>query len=209
MSQKDPEKYHFLVKLALESGAADAKIIPANQVIVEDRVVLKCKSCKHYGETLACPPYTPSAEQFRKIVLEYSYAMFMKFSTTASVDSEVYPHLMTYLTNDSLSKEIKDKAAKFWQDWKESKYKILQSIVGLEKAAMKQGYSLAMAFVSGHCQLCDKCNTDTKICRHPEIMRMSEDAIGVNVKKTAANAGIAFQFPFTSSAESFGLLLIE
>ncbi len=210
MSQNSVEKFQFLAKLALENGAADAKIIPASQVVIEDRVVLKCKvGCNHYGETLACPPYTPTAEQFRKIVSEYSYAMFMKFTTTASCDPDVYPYLMTYQTNPTLSQDIKDKAAKFWQGWKDSKQKMLISVVGLEKAAMKQGYSLAMAFISGHCQLCEKCNTETKICRHPELMRISEDAIGVNVKKTAANAGIAFQFPFTSSADSFALLLIE
>jgi predicted metal-binding protein len=210
MSQANSEKYQFLIKLALESGVTDAKIIPTSKVVVEDRVVLKCKvGCNHYGETLACPPYTPSAEQFRKIVSEYSYAMFMKFSTTATADSEVYPHLMTYLTDSALSQDIKDKAAKFWQDWKDSKHKMLVSVVGLEKAAMKEGYSLAMSFISGHCQLCEKCNTDTKICKHPELMRISEDAIGVNVKKTAANAGIIFTFPFTSSADSFALLLIE
>ncbi len=209
MSQNGAEKYQFLAKLALENGAADAKIFLANQVVVEDRVVLKCKSCNHYGETLACPPYTPTAEQFRKIVSEYSYAMFMKFTTTASCEPEVYPYLMTYQTDPKIPQDIKDKAAKFWQGWKDSKYKMLQSVVGLEKAAMKQGYTLAMAFISGHCQLCEKCNTETKICRHPELMRISEDAIGVNVKKTAANAGIHYQFPFTSSADSFALLLIE
>jgi predicted metal-binding protein len=210
MSQTDAEKYQFLVKLALENGAADAKIISANLVVVEDRVVLKCKvGCNHYGETLACPPYTPTAEEFRKIVSEYSYAMFMKFTTTAACEPEVYPHLMTYQTDAKLSQDTKDKAAKFWQGWKDSKQKMLVSVVGLEKAAMKQGYTLAMAFISGHCQLCEKCNTDTKICRHPELMRMSEDAIGVNVKKTAANAGILFQFPFTSNADSFALLLID
>ena len=42
-SQTGAEKFQFLVKLALENGAADAKIIPANKVVVEDRVVLKCK----------------------------------------------------------------------------------------------------------------------------------------------------------------------
>lgn len=210
MSQNGLEKYQFLIKLALETGATDAKIIPTSKVVVEDRVVLKCKvGCNHYGETLACPPYTPSAEEFRKIVLEYSFAMFMKFTTTAACDQEVYPHLMTYKTDTKLSKEIKEKAEKFWQGWKESKHKMLQSVVGLEKAAMKQGYSLASAFISGHCQLCEKCNTETRICRHPELMRMSEDAIGVNVKKTAENAGISFQFPFTSNADSFALLLID
>lgn len=210
MSQNDAEKYQFLAKQALENGAADAKILPASQVIIEDRVVLKCKvGCNHYGETLACPPYTPTAEQFRKIVSEYSYAIFMKFTTTASCEPEVYPYLMTYQTDPKIPQDIKDKAAKFWQGWKDSKQKMLVSVVALEKAAMKQGYSLAMAFISGHCQICEKCNTETKICRHPELMRISEDAIGVNVKKTAANAGIHYQFPFTSSADSFALLLIE
>ena len=89
-SQSEAEKFQFLVKLALENGAADAKIIPANKVVVEDRVVLKCKvGCNHYGKTLACPPYTPSAEEFRKIVSEYSYAMFMKFKSKAEADPEV------------------------------------------------------------------------------------------------------------------------
>jgi predicted metal-binding protein len=209
-NKTDAEKYQFLAKLALEKGAAEAKIIPTSKVVVENRVVLKCKvGCPHYGKTLACPPYTPTAEEFRKIVSEYSYAMFMKFTTTATADAEVYKHLMTYETDAALPKDIKDKAAKFWQDWKDSKRKMLQSVVDLEKAAMKEGYSLAISFVSGHCQLCDKCSTDTKICKHPELMRISEDAIGVNVKKTATNAGIEFKFPFTSNADSFALLLID
>jgi len=209
-TQNEAKKFEFLVKMALEKGAADAKIIPTNKVVVEDRVVLKCKiGCNHYGKTLACPPYTPSAEEFRKIVSEYSYAIFMKFTTNAAADTEVYKHLMTYETDPSVPKDIKEKAAQFWQNWKDSKRQMLQSVVDLEKAAMKQGYSLAISFISGHCQLCEKCNTDSKICRHPELMRMSEDAIGVNVKKTAANAGIAYIFPFTKNADSFALLLID
>ena len=209
-AQVEAEKYQFLVKLAFENGAADAKIIPASKVVVEDRVVLKCKvGCNHYGKTLACPPYTPSAEEFRKIVSEYSFAMFMKFTTNAVADPEIYPHLMDYETNANIPQNIKEKAVKFWQNWKDDKQKMLQSVVGLEKAAMKQGYSLAISFISGHCQICDKCNLETKICRHPELMRMSEDAIGVNVKKTAANAGILFNFPIAKNADSFALLLID
>ncbi len=210
MTQNGADKFSFLTKLALEKGAADAKIISTSKVTVEDRVVLKCKvGCNHYGKTLACPPYPPTAEEFRKIVGEYSHALFMKFTTTASADPEVYPYLMTYESDPAVPKEIKEKAAKFWQGWKDSKRKMLQSVVELEKAAMNRGYPLAIAFVSGHCQLCEKCDTGTKICRHPELARMSEDAVGVNVKKTAANAGIAFNFPFTKSADSFALLLID
>ncbi len=210
MSQTEAEKFSFLSKLALEKGAVEAKIIPTSLIAVEDRVVLKCKvGCNHYGKTLACPPYTPTAEQFRKIVGEYSFAMFMKFTTNAVAEPEVYKYLMTYESDPTVPKEFKEKAAKFWQDWKDSKRSMLQSVVDLEKAAMRHGYSLAVSFISGHCQLCDKCDIESKICRHPELARMSEDAIGVNVKKTAANAGIEYTFPFTKNADSFALLLID
>ena len=209
-SESGTEKFQFLVKLALENGAADAKIIPTSQVVVEDRVVLKCKvGCNHYGKTLACPPYTPSAEEFRKIVSECSYAMFMKYKSTAEASPEVLAKLMVAETDTTVSKEIKEKAAKFWQDWKDDKRKMLESVVGLEKAAMNKGYSLAISFISGHCQLCEKCNTETKICAHPNLARWSEDAVGVNVKKTAANAGIEVTFPFAKTPESFALLLID
>jgi predicted metal-binding protein len=210
MTSDSVEKFQFLIKLAFEKGAVDAKIIPTEKVIVEDRVVLKCKvGCNHYGKTLACPPYTPSAQEFRKIVSEYSYAMFMKFRSTAEAEPEVLTKLMVAETDSTVSKEIKEKAAKFWQDWKEDKRKMLQAVVDLEKAAMNNGYSLAISFVSGHCQLCEKCNLETRICRSPNLARWSEDAVGVNVKKTAMNAGISVTFPFAKNPESFALLLID
>jgi len=210
MSENGAEKFQFLIKLALQNGATDAKIIPTSKVVIEDRVVLKCKvGCNHYGKTLACPPYTPSAEEFRKIVSEYSYAMFMKYKSSAEASPEVLAKLMVAETDITVSKDIKEKAAKFWQDWKDDKRKMLESVVGLEKAAMNKGYSLAISFISGHCQLCEKCNTETRICRNPNLARWSEDAVGVNVKKTAANAGISVTFPFAKNPESFAILLID
>jgi predicted metal-binding protein len=117
MPSETAEKFQFLAKLALQNGAADAKIIPTSKIVVEDRVVLKCKvGCTHYGKTLACPPYTPSAEEFRKIVSEYGYAMFMKFTSTAQAEPEVLSKLTVAETDPSVSKEVKEKAAKFWQD---------------------------------------------------------------------------------------------
>jgi predicted metal-binding protein len=210
MSSNSLEKFQFLIELAFKKGAADAKIIPTEKVVVEDRVVLKCKlGCNHYGKTLACPPYTPSAQEFRKIVSEYSYAMFMKFKSTAEAEPEVLAKLMIAETDPTVSKEIKEKAAKFWQDWKSDKRKMLQSVVDLEKAAMNKGYSLAISFISGHCQLCEKCDTENRICRNPNLARWSEDAVGVNVKKTAINAGMTVTFPFAKNPESFALLLID
>ena len=209
-AKTDSEKFQFLVKLALEMGAADAKIVPANKVVVEERVTLKCKvGCSNYGKTLACPPYTPSAEEFRRVVAEYGYVMFMKFKSNATADAETLKNLNVAEGDMKVPKEVREKAAKFWADWKADKRKMLQTVVDLEKASMKQGYSLALSFVSGTCQLCEKCNTATRVCVHPELARWSEDAVGVNVKKTAANAGIEFKFPFDKNPDSFALLLID
>ncbi len=208
--QDDSKKFDFLKTLAVELGAMDAKIIPACQLVIEDRVVLKCRvGCTNYGKTLVCPPYTPTAEEFRKIVSEYDYAMFMKFKSRAEADTEVLKNLLMTDTDPTVNETVKKKVAQFWQTWKDEKLKMLQTMVDLEKAAMNKGYSLAMAFVSGHCQLCEKCNTQTRICSHPNLARYSEDAVGVNVKKTAQNAGISVTFPFEKNPDSFALLLID
>jgi predicted metal-binding protein len=210
LSQTGPEKFDFLKKLAKEMGATDAKIIPADKVVVEDRVVLKCKvGCTNYGKTMVCPPYTPTAEEFRKIVREYSYALFMKFKSQAEADSELAQYLSKAENDPDIPQEMKAGVKKFWAAWKRDKKKILQTVVDLEKAAMNKGYPLAVGFVSGACQLCEKCNLKTKICAHPTMARYSEDAVGVNVKKTARNAGISMTFPFEKTPESFALLLID
>jgi predicted metal-binding protein len=210
VTRKQLEKFEFLQRLALELGAADAKIIPSNSVVVEDRVVLKCKvGCTNYGKTLACPPYTPSAEEFRKIVGEYSYALFMKFTSKAEADSDLQKSLGKSQGDTMLPADMKLKVDEFWAVWKADKHKMLDSVVKLEKEAMRKGYSLAVGFVSGSCQLCEKCNVASGICVHPEMARYSEDAVGVNVRKTAENAGIAVTFPFEKNPESFALLLID
>ncbi len=209
-TKKNEEEFDFLRRMALELGAADAKVISSDKVVIEDRVVLKCKvGCNNYGKTLACPPYTPSTEEFRRVVSEYSFALFMKFASTAEADEELQHILSKPIDDDSISSELKQKMNKFWADWKRDKAEMLSSVVKLEKEAMRKGYSLAVGFISGSCQLCEKCNLDTRICAHPDMARYSEDAVGVNVKKTAKNAGIKFTFPFRKRPESFALLLID
>ena len=70
-SEADKSKFDFLKDLALELGAAEAKIIPADEIVVENRVVLKCRvGCKEFGKTLMCPPYAPSVDEFRKSLSE-------------------------------------------------------------------------------------------------------------------------------------------
>ncbi len=203
------EKFSFLPQLALELGASEAKILPASKIVVEDRVVLKCKvGCNNYGKTLCCPPYTPTAEEFRKIVEEYHVAMFMKFDSNAEADEELQA-LLSKTSDPSIQGEDKKKVDAFWAAWKKDKKEMLASVVKLEKAAMHAGFSLAVGFVSGACQLCEKCNLETRLCAHPDMARMSEDAVGVNVSKTAKNAGVTFIFPYPKHPASYALLLID
>jgi predicted metal-binding protein len=210
LHQSELDDFDFLRKLSLELGAADARIISSDKIVIEDRIVLKCKTgCTDYGRTLMCPPYTPTAEEFRKIAREYGYALFMKFQSKAEADAEIAKYLSKTETDPALTTEIREKVNKFWAAWKEDKRQMLSVIVDLEKAAMRKGYPLAIGFVSGSCYLCEKCNLETRVCSHPTLARFSEDAVGVNVRKTAQNAGIPVTFPFEKNPESFALLLIE
>lgn len=203
------ESLDFLRKQAVGLGAAEAKIIPVEKIVIEDRVVFKCKlGCEKYGKTLACPPYAPTPEEFRKIVSEYNYALFMKFKTQVKGDSELIKYLSK--TDDpSVPAEMKAKVAKFWSAWKDEMNKLLDIVHKLEKVAAKEGYLLAVGLVSGACQLCEKCNVEKGICIHPTLKRYSEEGVGVNVKATAEKTGIKFTLPFDKNPETFALLLID
>jgi predicted metal-binding protein len=203
------ESLDFLRKKAVELGAAEAKIISIQKIVIEDRVVFKCKlGCEKYGKTLACPPYAPTPDEFRKIVSEYHHAMFMKFKTQIEGDSELIKYLSK--TNDpSIPADMKAKVSKFWSAWKDEMNKSLDIVHQLEKAAAKEGYLLAVGLVSGACQLCEKCNVEKGICIHPTLKRYSEEGVGVNVKATAQKAGIKFTLPFEKNPETFALLLID
>jgi predicted metal-binding protein len=204
------EKFEFLREKALKMGAVDAKTITTDKVVVEDRVVLKCKiGCVNYGKTLACPPYTPTAEEFRKVVSEYSYALFMKFRSRAQADPELAKYLSKAETDSTIPKYLQDKMQTFWAAWKDDKLNMLSAILDLEKATMSKGYPLAIGLVSGYCQLCEKCTLDRTTCVCPTKARYSEEALGVNVQATAKNAGIKVTFPFKKNPESFALLLID
>lgn len=65
---------------AIELGAVEAKVINASSVAVRDWVRLKCQfGCGGYGKCLTCPPYSPTPEQTRRILSEYSKAILMRF----------------------------------------------------------------------------------------------------------------------------------
>jgi predicted metal-binding protein len=63
---------------ATAMGALEAKVIPASQVYTGEWVRLKCQfGCGGYGGCLCCPPHSPTPEQTRRMLSDYSTAILL------------------------------------------------------------------------------------------------------------------------------------
>ena len=210
LSNKETEKYDFLEKMALKMGAIDTKIITVDDVCVENRVTLKCRAgCVGYGKKLTCPPYVPTANEFKDILNEYQYVMLVKFKSPAKADEDTVCSIYKNWLDPDTPEDLKNKADTFWNDYFDYSQDIHNIMLELEKAAFNKGYTFALAFVNGSCRLCNVCNTKNGICIHPNMARIPEHAVGINMKKTAEDAGMKIQFPFSGHPEPMTILLID
>jgi predicted metal-binding protein len=203
-------QFDFLVDRALELGAIDAKIISVADVCVEDRVRLKCRvGCVGYGKKLTCPPHVPTVDEFRNILAEYNHVLLVKFRSPAAADDATA--LATYRNwlDPEAPAEAKANATKFWADYFGDSKRILLAMLELEKAAFNEGHTFAIAFVNGSCRLCEKCNVAGGVCLHPNMARIPEHAVGINMKQTAKDAGMPIRFPISQYPEPMCLLLID
>jgi len=209
MGKTAERNFSELLRLARDFGAEEAKIITADQIVVEDRIVLKCKyGCHMYGRKLICSPFVPTPEEFRHILKEYRHALLMKFNSAAEADDDVARSLLKNRFSPDTPKELRERTMKFWSEWDKDKTRVLLAILELEKAAFNSGYTLALGLAAGSCVLCEKCNVDGP-CTHPTMARLPEHAVGVNVRKTLKNAGMALSFPFKKRPHLVGMVLID
>jgi predicted metal-binding protein len=205
-----PTEFAFLVEKALALGAVQAKVIPAADVIVETRVPLKCRTgCIGYGKKLTCPPHVPTPDEFRKVLSEYRYALLVKFISPAQADPEVICSIYRYWLDPEAPADRKEQATQFWKDHFNGTGTFAPMMLELERTAFNAGYPLALAFVNGSCRLCESCNVKGGICLHPTQARIPEHAVGVNMVKTAAKAGMPIRFPVQGHPELMALLLID
>jgi predicted metal-binding protein len=64
-----------IIQRAKELGAVESKLIDPRTVVTAPWVRLKCQfGCPHYSTRLCCPPYTPTPEQFQKVLNCYKRA---------------------------------------------------------------------------------------------------------------------------------------
>jgi predicted metal-binding protein len=74
-----------------KSNVRDARIISPSDVETAAWVRLKCQfGCDGYGQTLVCPPYTPTAQQMREVLDSYRRAVLVHFNREARIKATIF-----------------------------------------------------------------------------------------------------------------------
>jgi len=167
----DLEKYR---QKAIELGATDAKIIPSNEIIIDERVRLKCTypKCRMYGTNANCPPYSVTPAEIREVLKKYQYAIFC----------------MMRVPFDGILSSNDDLYASF-------RLKINEIVSKIEAMAFHEGYYFATGFASGSCKhvFCEDLEcavlTPGQKCRAELKARSSMEAVGIDCFLTATKVG--------------------
>lgn len=181
---KDLERY---VEKTLELGADRAKVVAAEDIPVDERVILKCRipRCFGYGAGAHCPPNALPPAELRELLKKYSRAVFF----TKDVPPEVIVRR---------KETIKERVQVYQQV-----YKIVSEI---ESMAFYDGHYLAFGFGAGSCRHtfcgqqkdCQAMKGDK--CRFSLIARPSMEAVGIDVYRMVALAGWEI-YPIGSGAK--------
>jgi len=181
---------------ALELGATRAKIIRAGEIIVDERVTLKCQipRCFGFGTGANCPPNTLKPAEMRSLLEKYGQAVFFAKEVPSAV-----------IVRDKAT--IKERV-KAYQDV----YKIVAEI---ESLAFYDGHYLAFGLGAGSCRhtfcgLEENCAAlKGEKCRFSLRSRPSMEAVGMDAYRMATLAGWDI-YPIGSNAKPedvpFGLL---
>ncbi len=190
---------------ALELGAAGAEIIRADQLVVDERVRLKCSipRCLRAGETPNCPPNAPDLDLVRKAFARYSYGILIKTLVEPVQD---------YVPGSSKDNGGTDRSLLFHA-------KTAKIVYEIERLAYQHGYALAMGLGGGSCKdyLCHGlvCQfKDSGRCRFPLRARPAMEALGIDVVDIIGKVGWS-AYPLLGDASeipcatSVGLVLID
>ena len=210
-SGTETDRFRFLADKAREAGAADTRIIPADGIVIEDRVWQKyLNGCYESGKHLTCPPHAPPVEDFRKSIKEYRSALLVKFHSEAKFAKEIRRSFFRTLIDPAVPKTAKDSAVAFVTAFVTETQELHHIMLDLEQAAMGAGYPFALTTICGPgCRLCETCNIEAGQCSRPTMKRFAPEALGINVVKTAADAGMPIHFPAHEHPERIAILLID
>ena len=177
--KRNTKEFDFLIEEAKKLGALEAKLFSPDRMVVEDRVLLKCRTgCDSYGKKFVCPPYTPTPDEFRKMQKEYRNVLIAKFPVEAGAEEDVGRSLHKNKYSPETPSDLKERTNDFWEAWGSDKKRILLAMLALEKAAFNRGYTLTVSLTAGSCPLCAKCNMEAT-CTHPTMARYPEHALDI------------------------------
>ena len=187
---KEDRRIQKIISELEQAGATRTLLIKAGDVVVDERVRLKCRVpiCDAYGRNLMCPPHVPPVEEFRTTLAKYTDALLIQLTVSLPEDPE------------GPKKEVFDAAKK------------LHELVNLgEKTAFEEGFRFATGLIGGCCRLCDECEgvKPGGRCAHPFKARPSMEAMGIDVTATTEKAGMEVpSYPIDRSVTWTGLVLL-
>lgn len=205
--EKDLE---ILCNLAKELGATNAASFNAKRIVVDERVRLKClvPVCDDYGLNLMCPPSVMGVQEFKEVLTKYNWAVLLQIE-------KIIPVEMMEEIQQANDVAALYKSAKFLDSYKKSfdpiKLKLHRIVHRVEAQAFALGYRFATGFIAGSCKLCSECvaiSNPQEQCRHPFRARPPMEAVGIDVFKTAENAGLPFEIPPKNKTVWNGLVLV-
>ena len=169
---------------ALELGASAAEVVAAADVVVQERVWMKClvPRCGSAGLSPNCPPNTPQPDFMRKVFSQYQWALV--FRRDVGPVEDYIP--TTEARRDELVEKLRPRGFVHGPTWE---------LVGrLESHIQSKGYDLAMAFSAGSCKACLCGNAPCPVlqdeaCRHPLKARPSMEGVGIDVFDLASKVG--------------------
>ncbi|MBN2516547.1 MAG: DUF2284 domain-containing protein [Deltaproteobacteria bacterium] len=174
-----------IIKKLKESGVSHVVVIPAEDIVIDERVRLKCQVplCESYNKNLTCPPNVPSVDEFRRVLDRFTRAILVQMSDT-----------LTENRQDAFVLANR-----------------LHELINLgETEAFKVGFRFAMGFIGSCCRLCDECAgvIPGEPCRFPFKARPSMSAMGIDVIATATKAGLPVEFPVSDTVTWTGIILL-
>lgn len=183
---------------AISKGASDARLI-SSCITVRDELAHYCLEphrCPNYGLAPSCPPHVSGPAGFRELLKNHPQAIAVKINVATKV----------LMSNERMVI-----------------YRRLHEVVaGIEREAMKMGYTESKAFAGGSCKaiFChehEHCNLlfGTGECLYPQLARPSMSGFGVDVAALMKACGwsadfVTHKFGVSSNEMSWiaGLILI-
>lgn len=208
----------FLCQRAKELGASEAVAIPASDIVVDERVALKClvPLCSFYGTNLMCPPNVMPISQFKEVLKHYHAAILIQTAPYGTPEEMTDPVELTETWEMFTSAGAKQEQASTpttdylhaLRDSLDNQYKLMSEI---ESLCIREGYHFAAGLAGAGCLLCDECvGTKSGLpCRYPFKARPSMDALGIDVTATAEKAGIKVSFAQNEARSWVGLILVD